>query len=253
LRGARFALAKFRPPALPVTLITRPGLHEQLAEGADQRLTVVVGSAGAGKSVLLADWAAARPPGMTSWLSCDRADTDPARFWAGFIEAPRAIDPGFGAEAADLLAMDRRMSADVTASLANDAAKLPAGPPLMARKLGGRASVGLLIQAAACVVMAVVFKLDSIASIGSAVALVIFTMITAAHVRIRADTGAKLPILILAIVAAGAVFVTFVFTTLIHEPASIITLAGILVLSVALDYGWKHFRDTRTKNVQLAH
>jgi hypothetical protein len=25
------------------------------------------------------------------------------------------------------------------------------------------------------------------------------------------------------------------------------------VLSVALDYGWKHFRDTRTKDVQLAH
>ena len=47
--------------------------------------------------------------------------------------------------------------------------------------------------------------------------------------------------------------VEFVFTTLIHEPASIATLAGILLLSVALDYGWKHFRDTRTKNVQLAH
>jgi len=72
-------------------------------------------------------------------------------------------------------------------------------------------------------------------------------------VRIRAETGANLPILVLAIVAAGAVFVTFVFTTLIHEPASIVTLGGILVLSVALDYGWKHFRDVRTKNVQLAH
>ncbi len=96
-------------------------------------------------------------------------------------------------------------------------------------------------------------KLDSIASIGSAVALVIFTLITAAHLRVRAETGANLLMLILAIVAAGAVFVTFVFTTLIHEPASIATLAGILVLSVALDYGWKHFRDTRTKNVQLAH
>jgi hypothetical protein len=123
----------------------------------------------------------------------------------------------------------------------------------MARKLGGRVSIGLLIQAAACLVMAVVFKLDSIASIGSAVALVIFTMITAAHLRIRAETGANLLMLILAVVAAGAVFVTFVFTTLIHEPASIVTLAGILLLSVALDYGWKHFHHTRTKNVQLAH
>ena len=127
LRGSRFALAKFRPPAPPATLVTRSVLHERLAAGSGRRLTVVVGSAGAGKTVLLADWAAARPPGMTSWLSCDRADADPVRFWAGFIEAPRAIEPGFGADAAGLLAMDRRMSADVTASLANDAAKLPAG------------------------------------------------------------------------------------------------------------------------------
>jgi amino acid transporter len=124
-------------------------------------------------------------------------------------------------------------------------------PPLMARRFKGRASNGLLIEAAVCLILAVVFKLDSIASIGSAVALVIFTMITAAHLRIRAETGANLLILVLAIAAAGAVFVTFVFTTLIHEPASIATLAGILVLSVALDYGWKHFRDTRTKDAQL--
>jgi LuxR family transcriptional regulator, maltose regulon positive regulatory protein len=131
LRGTRFALAKFRPPALPATLVMRPVLHERLAAGPGPRLTVVVGSAGAGKSVLLADYAAARPPGMTSWLSCDRADADPVRFWAGFIEAPRAIEPGFGADAVDLLAMDRRMSADVTASLANDAAKLPAGSAII--------------------------------------------------------------------------------------------------------------------------
>jgi LuxR family maltose regulon positive regulatory protein len=126
-RATRFALTKFRPSPLPGTLISRSGLHERLAAGSSQRLTVVVGSAGAGKSVLLADWAAARAPGATSWLSCDRADVDPVRFWAGFIEAPRAIVPWFGADAADLLAMDRRMSADVTASIANDAAKLPAG------------------------------------------------------------------------------------------------------------------------------
>jgi LuxR family transcriptional regulator, maltose regulon positive regulatory protein len=127
LRGTRFALTKFRPPALPATLVTRSVLHDRLTAGAGQRLTIVAGSAGAGKSVLLANWAAARPPGMTCWLSCDRADADPVRFWAGFVEAPRAIGPGFGADAADLLAMDRTMSADVIASVVNDAAKLPAG------------------------------------------------------------------------------------------------------------------------------
>jgi LuxR family maltose regulon positive regulatory protein len=112
---------------LPGTLVTRPVLHDQLTAGASQRLTVVVGSAGVGKSVLLSSWAAARPPGTTSWLSCDKADVDPARFWAGFIEAPRVMAPDFGADAADLLAMDGAVSADLTASIANDAAKLPLG------------------------------------------------------------------------------------------------------------------------------
>jgi LuxR family transcriptional regulator, maltose regulon positive regulatory protein len=88
---------------------------------------VVVGSAGAGKSVLLSSWAANRDRGRTSWLSCDEADADPIRFWAGFIEAPRVVAQGFGADAAELLAMDGVMSADVTASIANDAARLPAG------------------------------------------------------------------------------------------------------------------------------
>ena len=49
--GVRFALAKFRPTTLPITLVTRSVLHDRLATGADQRLTVVVGSADAGKSV----------------------------------------------------------------------------------------------------------------------------------------------------------------------------------------------------------
>ena len=129
--GARFAVTKFRPPALPAKLVARPGLHDRLKAGAGLRLTVVVGSAGAGKSVLLSSWAAARSPGVTSWLSCDEADANPVRFWTGFIEAPRAAAPEFGADAADLLAMDAAMSADVTASLANDAAKLPAGSAIV--------------------------------------------------------------------------------------------------------------------------
>lgn len=112
-------------------------------------------------------------------------------------------------------------------------------PGLMARQVGGRASAGLLIEAAACLVLAVLFKLDAIASIGSAVALLIFTFITAAHFRVRGETGASAAVLTVAIASAGVVLLTFVFTTLIHEPASMVTLLAILVLSVALDVGWK--------------
>jgi LuxR family maltose regulon positive regulatory protein len=129
--SARFALTKFRLTTLPGTLVTRSVLHDRLTAAAGKRLTVVAGSAGAGKSVLLSSWAAARPPGVTSWLSCDEADADPVRFWAGFIEATQIVAPGFGADAADLLAMDSVMSADVTASIVNDAAKLPDGSTII--------------------------------------------------------------------------------------------------------------------------
>ena len=139
---ARFALTKFRPTTLPTTLLARPGLVGRLEAGASQRLTVVVGSAGAGKSVLLSSWAAARDRGATSWLSCDVADADPVRFWAGFIEAPRAVAPGFGADAAELLAMDGVMSADVTASIANDAARLPAGSVIVVDDFHAAAAAG---------------------------------------------------------------------------------------------------------------
>jgi LuxR family transcriptional regulator, maltose regulon positive regulatory protein len=81
--------------------------------------------------VLLSSWAAARPRGVTPWLSCDGADADPVHFWTGFIDALQVVAPPFGADAADLLAMDGVMSADVTASFANDAAKLPAGSAII--------------------------------------------------------------------------------------------------------------------------
>jgi amino acid transporter len=119
-------------------------------------------------------------------------------------------------------------------------------PGFMARRLGGRVSAGLLIYALVCLVLALFFNLDAIASIGSAVALLIFTLITVAHLRVRTETGANTVILVVAVVAAGVVLPTFVFTTLIHEPASIVTLLVILVLSVAVDFGWKRVYANRS-------
>src|SRR5262249_13024882 len=106
-------------------------LQDCLTAGASKHLTAVVGAAGAGKSVLLAEWVAARPPGLTAWLSCDGADADPARFWAGFIEALRLIEPATGRDAAARLIEDGRSSPDVVASIANDAERLPAGSAIV--------------------------------------------------------------------------------------------------------------------------
>ena len=74
-----------------------------------------------------------------------------------------------------------------------------------------------------------------------------------AHVRIRGETGANVVILVAAIAAAAVVLVTFVFTTLIHEPASIVALVVILVLSIALDLWWKRSRTSKAEQIQIAH
>jgi predicted tellurium resistance membrane protein TerC len=48
-----------------------------------------------------------------------------------------------------------------------------------------------------------------------------------------------------AITSTVVVLLTFAFTTLVDEPATAVALAVILLLSVALDLGWKRTRDSR--------
>jgi hypothetical protein len=116
-------------------------------------------------------------------------------------------------------------------------------PPTMARRLGGRVPMGLALTAGVAGVLALLFDLSAIASIGSTIALVVFALVTAAHIRARRDTGARLEILAVALLSTVAVLATFVITTLIHEPATLATLAVIVVVSVALDFGWKRRRS----------
>jgi hypothetical protein len=91
--------------------------------------------------------------------------------------------------------------------------------------------------------MVLFFDLDAIASIGSAVALLIFGIVSLGHLRIRADTGANLLVLVLAVVSVTITFLTFAFTTLIKEPASIATLVAIVVASALLDVAWSRSRE----------
>ena len=112
-------------------------------------------------------------------------------------------------------------------------------PALLARRYRGWIPAGLVLTAANAVVLVGVFNLSSIASLGSAIALVVFAMVSAGHIRVRRETGARLSLLALAVGSTVVVFVTFVFTTLVDEPATAWTLVGLLVVSVALDVLWK--------------
>jgi amino acid transporter len=116
-------------------------------------------------------------------------------------------------------------------------------PPTLGRRIWSRVPAGLLITAVMSSVLAVGFDLNAIASIGSAVALVVFSLVTAGHIRVRSETGANGLVLVLGVATAVIVLVAFAVTTLVDEPATAVALVVILVLSVVLDLWWKSVRD----------
>ena len=117
-------------------------------------------------------------------------------------------------------------------------------PPAMGRSVG-RAPVGMLVMVAATLILAIGFNLDAIASIGSAVALLIFSMVTLGHLRVRRETGANVVVLIVGLVATATALVVFVTTTLVEEPAAMTALLVIVAGSIAIDVWWKWARDRR--------
>jgi amino acid transporter len=115
-------------------------------------------------------------------------------------------------------------------------------PPQMGSLVGGRAAVGLVGTAVAASLLAVFFDLSAIASIGSVIALVVFALITIGHIRVRSETGASLAVLVIAVTTTVAVLVAFVFTSLVDEPATAVTLVVITAGSIFVDAWWKRKR-----------
>jgi LuxR family maltose regulon positive regulatory protein len=77
-------------------VVPRPELLRQLAT--DSRLIVLSAPAGSGKTWLLRDWAAeAAGPESVAWVSVEREDHDPTRFWVSVVEALRRTSAGSAA------------------------------------------------------------------------------------------------------------------------------------------------------------
>jgi ATP/maltotriose-dependent transcriptional regulator MalT len=87
--GAKTSLVstKLTPP-VPRALVPRPHLIERLLAGSDRRATLISAPAGAGKTSLLAEWAGADSDGRNvAWVTLDRDDNDPVRFWTYVLAA----------------------------------------------------------------------------------------------------------------------------------------------------------------------
>jgi LuxR family maltose regulon positive regulatory protein len=81
--------SKVTAPAVPDWAVARPRITKQIAQGTRQRpLTVVTGPSGAGKTMVLALWAAAES-GPVAWVTPDKYDNRRGVFWAYVVAALR--------------------------------------------------------------------------------------------------------------------------------------------------------------------
>lgn len=98
--------AKFYIPPLRADNVARTRLLRQLEEALRCSLILISAPAGYGKTTLLSEWIRREKVRGTvdfSWLSLDRTDDAPRRFWKYFIYALQSARPGFGAETLQLL------------------------------------------------------------------------------------------------------------------------------------------------------
>ncbi|WP_416983756.1 LuxR C-terminal-related transcriptional regulator [Streptomyces sp. T028] len=87
-QGDPYLRTRFAIPARPATFLRRERLLRHLDQALGTPLTMVNGSAGAGKTLLVADWAAEREP-TVAWFTTEAADPGPGMFWAYLLEALR--------------------------------------------------------------------------------------------------------------------------------------------------------------------
>ena len=117
-RASPLLRAKVRPPVQPEHYVRRPRLLELLDDAVRAAVTLVVGPPGAGKTVLLAGWAA-ESSGPTAWLSLDEVDADGTELWAGLLAALEALVPDRVFDARTALQRQGGLT-DVVSQLLND-------------------------------------------------------------------------------------------------------------------------------------
>ena len=88
--GDPVLVSKIIAPGLPAWAVPRPRIESLIADGARGPLTTVTGPPGAGKTMAITLWAAARTePGPLVWITLDEYDNRPRVFWSYFVAALR--------------------------------------------------------------------------------------------------------------------------------------------------------------------
>lgn len=116
---------KLHIPPVRSGLVSRTRLLDRMDRGVKGKLTLVSAPAGFGKTTLLSEWidSFGRP---VAWLSLEKGDNDPGRFWSYILAAFRTVQPDLGKNTFELEFSSPQSQIDlVLTSLINQIAGLP--------------------------------------------------------------------------------------------------------------------------------
>ncbi len=112
-------------------------------------------------------------------------------------------------------------------------------PAALEKNVWKRPIEGLLITAAAAVLMANLFDLSSISTMGSAGFLLVFAAVNAANVRLAGRTGSRRWLSAVGVAACLAALAALVWHTVGTAPARLAVLGALFGLSVAIEAGYR--------------
>ncbi len=112
-------------------------------------------------------------------------------------------------------------------------------PATLERKVWGQRVEGLLITAGMTLLIANLFDLTSIATLGSAGFLLIFAAVNAANVRHASHVGSRVWISVVGAVACLVALGALIWQTATTSPAKLWILAAMLALAVAIEGAYR--------------
>jgi amino acid transporter len=158
-------------------------------------------------------------------------------------EAARPVlgDAGFAMMAvAALLATFTSVNANVYGVVGLTSALARSGqfPPKFAHPGRFGSTMGMGVSSILVLLLALLVDLTAIASLGSVVALVIFLMVALAGMRLRAETGSNIVIIVLGILSTAVVLLVFGIQTWQTAPETFVAMIVVLGLAVVLELVW---------------
>ncbi|MDX1415456.1 MAG: APC family permease, partial [Candidatus Promineifilaceae bacterium] len=106
---------------------------------------------------------------------------------------------------------------------------------------------GLLITAAAVLILTTLFPLNVIASIASATFLLIYLLVNAAHLRLREQTGGNRFVIILALAACLFALALWAIHTFNSQPQSLLVVLVFIIISFAAEAVIQRTRKRRIR------